>query len=407
MRSAPRARRKVLQRSKKREEAGRGLRPLRSASHGPDASSGRSSLAAHAGGRKAVSDPQGCGSGGRGSALPTCGLLGDPGLRAVGLRGRPRPRRWPRSLPRMLGHRWRGKAASGAPTPPLVSSVEPEDRSLGSRPSCAVWLRDPAAGLGVGGDRVSPPGPPAHSRVSLPPIPLHERPEGRGVSATRGGAGYNQSQAGNSSRGALAGLREWGGGAAGAEAGLAGCWSCSAPALQPGPRRERQPRSPSRSAVDRYARWQRRGKSNRKGILHLLVASFLALPLDLMLCPVLQPLVCGWGFFFLDLFLLLLSLSLPPSPLSLSPSPSLSYTHTHTHTLSLSLSLSLFLSLSLTHTHSLSFPLSLSLPPSLPFSQSTLAISPALSVWTPSHMRARRPSNISAPPKKVWSDLSL
>ena len=219
MRSALRARRKVLQRSKKREEAGRGLRPLRSASHGPDASSGRSSLAAHAGGRKAVSDPQGCGSGGRGSALPTCGLLGDPGLRAVGLRGRPRPRRWPRSLPRMLGHRWRGKAASGAPTPPLVSSVEPEDRSLGSRPSCAVWLRDPAAGLGVGGDRVSPPGPPAHSRVSLPPIPLHERPEGRGVSATGGGAGYNQSQAGNSSRGALAGLREWGGGAAGAEAG--------------------------------------------------------------------------------------------------------------------------------------------------------------------------------------------
>lgn len=91
MRSAPRARRKVLQRSKKREEAGRGLRPLRSASHGPDASSGRSSLAAHAGGRKAVSDPQGCGSGGRGSALPTCGLLGDPGLRAVGLRGGPAP----------------------------------------------------------------------------------------------------------------------------------------------------------------------------------------------------------------------------------------------------------------------------------------------------------------------------
>ena len=189
--------------------------------------------------------------------------------------------------------------------------------------------------------------------------------------------------------------------AAGAEAGLAGCWSCSAPALQPGPRRERQPRSPSRSAVDRYARWQRRGKSNRKGILHLLVASFLALPLDLMLCPVLQPLVCGWGFFFLDLFLLLLSLSLPPSPLSLSLSLSLSYTHTHTHTHTHTLSLSL------THTHSLSFPLSLSLPPSLPFSQSTLAISPALSVWTPSHMRARRPSNISAPPKKVWSDLSL
>ena len=143
--------------------------------------------------------------------MPTCGLLGDPGLRAVGLRGRPRPRRWPRSLPRMLGRRWRGEAASGAPTPPLVFSAEPEDRSLGSRPSCAVWLRDPAAGLG-GGGRVSPPGPPAHSRGTLPPNPLHERPEGRGVSATGGGAGYNQSQAGNSSRGALAGLREWGGG---------------------------------------------------------------------------------------------------------------------------------------------------------------------------------------------------
>ena len=99
-----------------------------------------------------------------------------------------------------------------------------------SRPSqrTGAWVRGPVVQCGSGtrqrawggGGRVSPPGPPAHSRVSLPPIPLHERPEGRGVSATGGGAGYNQSQAGNSSRGALAGLREWGGGgAAGAEAG--------------------------------------------------------------------------------------------------------------------------------------------------------------------------------------------
>lgn len=206
VRSGPRARRKVLQRSKKREEAGRRLRPRWSAGHSPDAS-----LAAHAGGRKAVSDPQGCGSGAEAQPPPLAASSGTRASARSAHRGRPRPQQWPRSLPRMLGRRWQGEAASGAPTPPLVSSAEPEDGSLGSRPSCAVWLRDPAAGLGRGA-RVPPPGPPAHSRVSLPTIPLQERPAGRGVSATGGGAGYNQSQAGNSSRGALAGLREWGGG---------------------------------------------------------------------------------------------------------------------------------------------------------------------------------------------------
>lgn len=47
--------------------------------------------------------------------------------------------------------------------------------------------------------------PGVHSRVSLPPIPHPSRPSCRGVSAAGGGADSNQSQAGNSSRGARPG----------------------------------------------------------------------------------------------------------------------------------------------------------------------------------------------------------
>lgn len=55
------------------------------------------------------------------------------------------------------------------------------------------------------------PSPPrAHSRVSLAPPSL--APARRGVSAARGGEGSNQSQAGNSSRGARPGSGRWGAG---------------------------------------------------------------------------------------------------------------------------------------------------------------------------------------------------
>lgn len=174
VRSGPRARGKVLLRSKKREEARRRLRHRRSAGHSPDASSGRSSLAAQAGGRKAVSDPQGCGSG---EASPPCGLLG---TQASAHRGRPRPRQWPRTLPRMLGRRWRGEAASGAPTPPLVSSAELEGGSLGSRPSCAVWLRDPSAGLGAPSSPAWPPGAQPGLITAHPPSRAPRGPGGLG-----------------------------------------------------------------------------------------------------------------------------------------------------------------------------------------------------------------------------------
>lgn len=136
-----------------------------------------------------------------------------------------------------------GLGPPGEAPPPAVASDSPEDarspvagrggfrgayatpgllgRARGREPGFEAQLCSVAPGpvSGLGGPEFPPPGPPAHSRVSLLPIPLHERPAGRGVSATGGGAGYNQSQAGNSSRGALAGLREWGWGAAGAEAG--------------------------------------------------------------------------------------------------------------------------------------------------------------------------------------------
>lgn len=92
--------------------------------------------------------------------------------------------------------------------PSPVPLAEPEGRIPCSRPSCAVWTRDPSATRWeVGWPRPatsssSPSLPGAHSRVSLPPIPLPSRPACRGVSAAGGGEDSNQSQAGNSSRGA-------------------------------------------------------------------------------------------------------------------------------------------------------------------------------------------------------------
>ena len=91
---------------------------------------------------------------------------------------------------------------------PRFLSTEPEGRSRCSRPSCAMRLGTRSATRReVGWPRLatsssSPSQPGAHSRVSLPPIPRPSRPACRGVSADGGGASSNQSQAGNSSRGA-------------------------------------------------------------------------------------------------------------------------------------------------------------------------------------------------------------
>lgn len=51
---------------------------------------------------------------------------------------------------------------------------------------------------------------------------------------------------------------------------LAGCWAALRPALTRGPGARGDPALPLQAFVDRYARWQRRGKSNRKGIFYLL-----------------------------------------------------------------------------------------------------------------------------------------
>lgn len=103
--------------------------------------------------------------------------------------------------------------------PPLVSSAEPQGRSLGSRPNCAVWLRDltlpRAAGLGGPGrrlPRVPPPRPGRTAGSHYRPSPSASAPRaGGGSPRPGGGAGYNESQAGNSSRGARLGCGREGG----------------------------------------------------------------------------------------------------------------------------------------------------------------------------------------------------
>lgn len=65
--------------------------------------------------------------------------------------------------------------------PPPVSSVGPEGRGLGSRPSCAEWR--PARGRGwprPATSSSSPSPPREHSRVSLPPLPLPRAPRAGG-----------------------------------------------------------------------------------------------------------------------------------------------------------------------------------------------------------------------------------
>lgn len=96
------------------------------------------------------------------------------------------------AIPRSSGPSWRaGAGARGLAVP----------RGFGTRSATrweVGWPR-PATSSS------SPSQPGAHSRVSLPPIPRLPRPACRGVPAAGGGACSNQSQAGNSSRGARRG----------------------------------------------------------------------------------------------------------------------------------------------------------------------------------------------------------
>lgn len=74
-----------------------------------------------------------------------------------------------------------GRETPGALMPPPVSSVGPEGRGLGSRPSCVEWR--PARGRGwprPATSSSSPSPPRAHSRVSLPPLPLPRAPRAGG-----------------------------------------------------------------------------------------------------------------------------------------------------------------------------------------------------------------------------------
>lgn len=114
-----------------------------------------------------------------------------------------------------------GRGAPGAPRPPPVSSAGPEGGGLGSRPSCAVWR--PARGRGGGGpggrlSRASPPRPGRTAGSHYRPSPS-PAPRGPGGLGGRGMGGYNQSQAGNSSRGARLGSWGQGGGPARSLAG--------------------------------------------------------------------------------------------------------------------------------------------------------------------------------------------
>lgn len=183
VRSGPRARRKVLQRSKKREEAGRRLRPRWTAGHSPDAS-----LAAHAGGRKAVSDPQGCGSCGRGSASPTCGLLGDPGLRAVGPPGEAPPPAVASVSPEdaqspVAG---RGGFRGAYATPGLLCRARGPERGFEAQ-LCRV-APGPGSGLGAGGQS-SPSWPPGAQPGLITSHPPSLAPRGPGGLGDRGRGG--------------------------------------------------------------------------------------------------------------------------------------------------------------------------------------------------------------------------